>query len=556
MPDLHPAERYLCAVHKGDIPVSPQVRKQVARHFADLLAPDSGDFVFDRTQAERVIAFFSDCLAHLEGEWAGQPFDLLPWQQGMLWILYGWRRRDTGTRRYRFAYVLVGRGNGKTGLASGLCLYEMIASGEAGAQVYSAATDRKTAKILFDSAQLMVLNSPWLRSVVTSSVNNLCIQGTASKFEPCAAEDSNLMGLRPSFVVLDELHAHASAGVWNAFYSAMGKRRSSLLLAITNAGYDRNSVCWRQQEYSEKVLDGVVEDPTWFSWICTIGQDDNWEDESCWIKSNPSLGELIQIEEMRQQAKKAREDPSSLNAFLRFRLSIWTTSHTAWIPLDKWDACGIDEGELLRLASTRRCSAALDLSTTTDISALVLLFEPTPEDDRYLVLPRFFLPRENIAARVKRDRVPYDVWERQGRFVLTDGNVIDYRAIRQDLLALRESYEIREVSFDRWNSSELVTELSEDGFEMVRVGQGFADMQAPTKRLMELVLGGRIAHGRCPVLRWMASNVIVKVDPAGNIKPDKGRSREKIDGIVAIIMALSGVINTEAPATVGMEFFA
>jgi phage terminase large subunit-like protein len=249
----------------------------------------------------------------------------------------------------------------------------------------------------------------------------------------------------------------------------------------------------------------------------------------------------VQIENLRSAALKAKEDPSALNAFLRFHLCVWTTSHSMWMPMDKWELCKFEiDRELLR---GRRCYTGLDLSTTTDIAAFVLLFDPTEEDPLWRVLPFFFLPKENIPFRCRRDRVPYDVWERQGQFILTEGNIIDYRVIRKTINDLGLEFDIAQIGFDRWNSTEIVTQLGEeDGFEMVKIGQGYGSMFAPTKRLLELVMTQVLAHGGNPVLRWMASNVIVQQDPAGNVKPNKKRSREKIDGIVALIMALFGAM--------------
>ena len=540
----------------GRVVTSKLVRLQIERHQRDLEEGPQRGLVFDRKAAQHVIDFFPDCLAHTEGEYCGQPFVLEPHQQAKLWILYGWKWKATGYRRFKFAYNEVGRGNGKSTEASGLCLYELIAFGEPGAQVYSASTDKKTAKLVWDTADLMVFNSDWLRERILRSRDNLSIAGTASKFEPCASEDSNLMGLRPSFICLDELHAHRTSGVWDVFTSAMGKRRQPLLYAITNSGYDRNSVCWRQREYTEKVLLGIIPDDTWFGWICGLDAEDiedpdGWKDERNWIKANPSLGSMVKIEDMRQQSLKAAEDPTALNAFLRFRLSVWTSSHTSWLPAGKWEACKhFINPELLK---NRPCIAGLDLSTTTDISALVLLFGPEPDDPHWYVLPFFFLPKDNIQERAKRDRVPYDVWERQKLFQLTEGNVIDYDFIRAKIKELRDSYQIEQIVFDRWNSSDIVSKLTKDGFTMVDFGQGMASMAAPTKRLKELVLTGVLAHGSNPVLRWMASNVMVQTDPAGNTKPDKSKSREKIDGIVALIMAVGQLMKSLPEAAPPIE---
>lgn len=537
------AEKYIADVLAGRVLTSKRVRQQIDRHVRDLKEGKARGLRFDRRAAQHVIDFFPLFICGTDGEFDGKPLVLEPAWQAALWILYGWKLKDAKgwKRRYKFGYIEMARGNLKSLVLSGLCIYELIGFNEAGAQVFAAATDKKTAKLVFSTACLMVLKNEWLRTHILVSQESLSVPGTASKFEPCASEDQNLMGLRPSFACLDELHVHRTSGVWDVFASAMGKRRQPLMLAITNSGYDRNSVCYKQREYSEKVLAGVVDDDTWYAWICGIDEEEdgryNWEDEANWVKANPLLGTAVHVEELRSAVVKAKADPSALNILLRFRFCIWTTSHSVWMPMEKWDACSqpIDR-EALR---GRRCWGALDLSTTTDISDLVLLFEPLAGESRYPILPFFFLPKDNIEARCRRDRVPYDVWERQGLFQLTEGNVIDYRFIRARVNELREEFDIAEIGYDRWNSSDLVTNLIEDGVEMVKIGQGFADMAAPTKRLLELALTGELAHGGNPVLRWMASNTIVKMDPAGNIKPDKQKSREKIDGIVALIMAVS-----------------
>lgn len=542
------AEKYMADVLAGRIPVSKLVRLQIERHFRDLKDGSSRGLFFDRKAAQRVIDYFPLFTVGVDGDYYGVPITLDPAWQALLWILYGWKRKNEKgrkIRRFKIAYSEMGAGSLKSLILSGLCLYELHAFGERGARVYAAATDRKTARRVFDTSSSMAMQSDYLRSHLLIGKESIADPETDSKFEPVAAEDQNLQGLRPSFVCIDELHAHSSAGVWNAFYSRLGKTTQPLIFAITNSGSDRNSVCYQQREYSEKVLNGIIPDDTWFAWICGLDPEDiedpnGWENEANWPKATTCWGTAVKLGEMREQALKAKGDPSSLNTFLRFRLCVWTTTYSAWMPMDKWDLCKLQiEREKLR---GRRCYGGLDLSTTTDIAAFVLLFEPTDEDPRWHVLCWFFLPKDNIAWRSKRDRVPYDVWAREGLFELTEGTVIDYRYIRAKINELREEFEIANISFDRWNSTDIVTNLTEDGFEMVKIGQGFASMSAPTKRLLELALTGELAHGGNPVLRWMASNVIVQTDPAGNVKPDKGKSREKIDGIVALIMAITGVM--------------
>jgi phage terminase large subunit-like protein len=542
-PRLSVAEKYLNGVRDGSIVTSRLVRKAVERHFRDIETGAERGLKFDRKAAQRPIDFFSEFLVHTEGEWDGKPFIMTPAQQAKTWILYGWLQNRQGAyyRRFKWAYNEEGRGNGKSAYASGLCIYELVAFGEAGPWVYSAATDKKTAKLVWNTSELMVKRSAPLRSRITIFRENMHIPGTAAKFEPCAAEDDKLLGLRPHFTLIDELHEHKTSGIWDVFTSAMGKRKQPLLLAITNSGYDRNSVCWKQREYSVKVLDQIFDDDNWFAWIQGIDDDDDWEDESCWIKANPNLGSIVDIDDMRQQAQKAKNDPSALNQFLRFRLSRWTEGDVSWMPMHLWDKCRgevEDLKHLLEKMKGRQCIGSLDLSSTGDTSSFGLVFPPSGDDPKWTVIARCFLPKDAIHERARRDRVPYDVWERQGRFILTPGRVVDYDVIRTEVRRVAEMVDLKEIVFDRWNSTDLVKDLEGDGFTMVKWGQGFQDMNAPTKRLMELVLTEELVHGGDPVLRWMASNVVVFLDAAGNVKPDKARSREKIDGIVAIIMAL------------------
>lgn len=532
------ADQYISDVLAGRVITSQSVRQTCERHRKDLADGHLHNLRFDPAKAQRIITFIERFCRHSQGEWAGKPLILEPWQHALLWILYGWTWADTGYRRFRFSYVELARGNGKSMLASAIGLYEMIASGEPGAEVYSVATKKGQARIVFSEAERMVKQSPSLKKRVKNFRDNLHIPGTASKFQPLSSDEDSLDGPRPQAIIVDELHAWGPSGrkLWDVLSSGLGKRRSPLFFVITTAGSDRQSVCWQQHEYSEKVLQNVIADDTWFSWICGLDDGDNFEDSAAWIKANPNLGVSVKLDELTSAINKAKGDPASLNGILRLRLGIWTQTHTAWMPIDAWNTCSakVDPDALHK----RPCFAGLDLSTTTDISALVLLFPPFDDDPKWSVLPFFFLPADNIDKRVKRDRVPYDAWSRQGLFELTPGNVIDYSFIRAKINDLSSRYDIREIAYDPWNATDIVTRLTEDGFTLVKMRQSHESLSGPTKRLMELTLSKSLAHSGNPVLKWMASNVMVKLDPAGNAKPDKERSREKIDGIVALIMAL------------------
>lgn len=542
-PDQHPAEGYAADVLAGRVVVNKWVRLAVERHQRDLREAKRRGLVFDRAAGVYAITFIERFCRHSKGEWAGRPLTLSPWQQFFLWVLFGWKRAD-GTRRFRTAWLEVARKNGKSTLAAGLALLLLVADHEAGAEVYSVATKKDQAKIVWGEAERMVKASPELRTRVATLRNNLSVVATHSKLEPLSSDENTLDGLNPHGAIADEVHAWRNRLLWDVMETATGSRRQPLLIAITTAGFDRTSVAFENHEYAQKVLQGLVPDDSFFALIYAIDDEDRWEDEACWPKANPNLGVSVKVDDLRRKAVKAKEMPAAQNALRRLHLNQWTEQQTRWIDLDLWDA-GARDVDLATLAG-RPCYAALDLSSTTDLSALALVFPPAVDETDWRALLRFWLPRDNMAKRVRTDRVPYDVWADQGWIRLTDGNVIDYDVIRADVRELAELVEIREVAFDRWNATQLSTQLAGDGFTMVEFGQGFASMAAPTRALEEKLVGRTLAHGGNPVLRWMAMNVTVQQDAAGNRKPDKGKSRERIDGIVALLMALGRA--TVAPA--------
>jgi len=335
------------------------------------------------------------------------------------------------------------------------------------------------------------------------------------------------------------LHAWKTRDLWDVLETATGSRRQPLMLAITTAGVDRESLCYQLHDYTEKVVSGVVEDDTFFGVVYTLDEGDDWEDEGNWIKANPNLRVSKKIDDMRRLAARAREMPTALNAFLRLHLDMWTQATTRWIRRDVWDACsGTADPQAL---IGRKCYAGLDLSSTTDLSAWVLVFPPIASDEPYKVLAHFFMPEENILVRERQDRVPFTAWQRGGFVKLTPGNVIDYDWILAQIDEDMQRYDIKELAFDKWGATRIQTTLQEMGPDddwLVQFRQGFASMSGPSKDLERLLLQGMLEHGGHPVLTWMADNVVTLTDAADNIKPDKKRSRERIDGIVALIMAL------------------
>jgi phage terminase large subunit-like protein len=532
------ALRYAESVSAGDLPACRWTRLACERHLRDLDDGEARGLSFDPAGAAHAVDFF-DFLKHSKGEWAGQTFRPSPWQVFLVASLFGWKRED-GFRRFRIAYIEVPRKSGKSTLAAGVGLYLFFADGEPGAEVYTAATKRDQARITHGEATRMVRSSAALKRHIGIYRDNLHVLATASKFEPLGADADFMDGLNPHGVIVDELHAHRTREVWDVLETATSARRQPLMFAITTAGYDRESICWELHEYAVKVLDGVIEDDTFFAFVSAGDEGDDWSAEEVWAKANPALGVSVKLDDLRRKAAKAKETPAAQNAFRRLHLCEWTQQEERWLDLEDWNACAFPvDPEALR---GRRCFAGLDLSSTTDLSALVLYF---PRDDGLSeVLPYFWMPGDNIVKRMRRDRVPFTVWAEEGWIDLTEGNIVDYAAIRAKVHELAETYEIAEIAYDRWNATGLITQLADDGLTVTPFGQGFASMSAPTKELEKLVLGHLIAHGGHPVLRWNIANVMVRQDPAGNYKIDKAKSRDRVDGAVALAMAIGRAMVT------------
>lgn len=505
---------------------------------------------------ERAVRWINN-LTHTQGEWAGQPFRLRPWQESIIRALFGVRNPD-GTRQYRTCYIEIPRKNGKTGLAAAIALYMLLGDREPGGEVYSAACDLEQASLAFNIAAQMVHNDPELaaQTQIIPSRRRIVHAASGSIYRAIPADAPSAHGYNASAVIYDELHAAPNRELWDVLTSSMGARRQPLTVVITTAGFDRESICWELHRYAEQVRDGVIPDSTFLPVLYGAPKEADWTDEAVWRIANPALGDFRSLDEMRVMAAQARELPGRQNAFRRLYLCQWTEQSSRAIDLTRWDACA-GPANLADLRG-RRCYAGLDLASTADVAALVLDF---PDDEHgHVVIPRFWVPEENLRRRALRDRVPYDVWHREGYLTATPGNVIDYDIIRADLNALSQEVEIAEIAIDRWNATQIATQLTGDGFTLVAFGQGFASMAAPTKELLRIVAAGELAHGGHPVLRWMASNLSVRQDAAGNLKPDKATSGEKIDGIVALVMALDrasrhggerSVYETRGPLMIG-----
>ena len=497
--------------------------------------------MFDEGKARRTVEFIN-CLKHTKGRWRGQPFELLPWQEKIIRDVFG-TVKENGYRQYNTAYVEIPKKNGKSELAAGVALYMTCGDNEWGAEVYGCASDRQQASIVFDVAVDMVDQCPALKKRIkpVMSVKRLVYQPTNSFYQVLSAEAYTKHGLNVHAVIFDELHSQPNRELFDVMTKGSGDARTQpLFFLITTAGTDRHSVCFEQHQKAEDIILGRKIDHTFYPVIYGAADEADWTSEKVWYDANPSLGYTIDIEKVRNACMSARDNLAEENIFRQLRLNQWVKQSTRWMQMEKWDACGfpVDERELLG----RECFGGLDLSSTTDITALVLVFPPRTEDEKYILLPFFWIPEENMRLRVRRDHVPYDVWERQGFLKTTEGNVIHYGFIEKFIEELGTRYNIREIAFDRWGAVQMVQNLEGFGFTVVPFGQGFKDMSPPSKELMKLTLEQRLAHGGHPVLRWMMDNIFVRTDPAGNIKPDKEKSTEKIDGAVATVMALDRAI--------------
>lgn len=500
--------------------------------------------MYDNAKAERAKNFIN-CLKHTKGKWRGVHFDLLPWQDKIIGDIFG-TVKDNGYRQYNTAYVEIPKKNGKSELAAAIALLLTCGDNEWGAEVYGCASDRQQASIVFDVAVEMIDQCPALKKRIKPimSVKRIVYKPTNSFYQVLSAEAYTKHGLNVHGVIFDELHAQPNRELFDVMTKGSGDARTQpLFFLITTAGTDRNSICYEQHQKAVDLIEGRKIDKTFYPVIYGINDNDDWGKEENWYKANPSLGHTIDVEKVRNAYNAAKENPAEENIFRQLRLNQWVKQSTRWMQMDKWDECDFDID--LNSLRGRECYGGLDLSSTTDITAFVLVFPPRNDTEKYIVVPYFWIPEDNLKLRVRRDHVPYDVWEKQGFIKTTEGNVVHYGFIETFIEELGTKFNIKEIAFDRWGAVQMVQNLEEMGFTVVPFGQGYKDMSPPTKELMKITLEKKVAHGGNPVLRWMMDNIFIKQDPAGNIKPDKEKSTERIDGAVALIMALDRTIRNQ-----------
>lgn len=505
------------------------------------------DYEFDPLAGAAAIDFFQQRLSHVKGEKTRQAFLLEDWEKAIVANIFGWKHKKTGFRRYREAFIEVPRKNGKTPLAAGIILYIFSEDKEPGAEIYGAAKEYDQASLVFIHAWGMVRQEPYLDNRIKIFRGQAkCMEigqpgdvdyGT---YKPVTSDDKSKHGYNTHAAVVDELHALPNGDLVDALSTSLLARRQPLMIYITTSDFEREgSICNEKEDFAKQVRDpkSPINDLTFLPVIYEASLDDDWTSEEVWAEANPNLGVSIKLEDFRKEFIKAQASPRLENVFKRLHLNIRTQQNIRWLPMDAWDACDlpVDPEQLAGC----ECFGGLDLSSTTDLSAFVLGFK---KPDAIYLLPFFWAPKDNAREREHRDHVPYLAWAQQGLIKLTEGNSIDHDVIRADINKLAEIYNIREIAIDRYNATQLLTQLKGDGFEMIPFGQGFFSMASPSQEFEKLILSGGVAHGGHPILRWMASVVAAELDGTERVKPSKKKSKDRIDGIVATIMLIGRMI--------------
>jgi len=489
-------------------------------------------FYFDKEAASKAIGFIETFCTHTKGELAGKPLLLEDWQKKIIGDLFGWKQ-ENGLRKYRTAFIEIPRKNGKSTLCAAIGLYMLFSDDERGSEVYSAAGDRAQAGIVFEIAKRMIITNAELTKRSKVFRNSITNESKGNFYQAISSDSKTKHGFNANCIIFDELHTQPNRDLWDTLLTSTGSRRQPLSIAITTAGYDRQSICYEVYDYAKKIKDEIIEDSSFYSSIYEADLDDDITDEEVWKKANPNYGISLRKEYMKRESQRAVDVPSYQNTFKRLMLNIWTDSQTAWIGAKEWELC---QGDIdLKELKNKECWAGLDLASTRDISALVLLFK---EDEKFIVIPYFFIPEDNAKKRSERDKVDYITWQNQNHLTFTNGDVADYNFIKEKIMELGNEFRIQSICYDRWNASQLVIDLTNEGVPMEPFGQGFQSMAAPSKQLESLILSKQILHNGNPVLKWMISNTVMEEDAAGNIKPSKKKSSEKIDGVVSLIMSL------------------
>jgi phage terminase large subunit-like protein len=542
-----PVTQYAHDVTTGRIIACRLVRLACERHLRDLVEGPGRGLRWNAALASWTCEFFR-LFRHSKGEFAGRRLKLEPWQAFIVGSVFGWTRED-GTRRFRKVFEEIPRKNGKSTKLAGVGIFSLIADGEAGAEVYAAATKKDQARIVFDEARRMVRGSPDLSAAISVFKLNMSVENTASKFEPLSADEKTLDGLNPSTVIIDELHKHKTRAVLDVLDTAQGARRQPLLWIITTAGSDDpETVYAAETDYATKVLEGIVEDDGYFAFIAQADDPERWDDPIEWAKANPNLGVSVRLSYLEQQARQAKGSPARLATFKRLHLDLRTSSTVRPIPAELWNANTEGPIDLAALRG-RECFVGADLSTRIDLTAAVKLFPPIAAGERWKILARMWMPEDMITEAEKRDRAPYRQWVEEGWIEASPGNVIDQELVAERIIADAEVYPPLSIGFDPNNANWLDRRLADVNLPRVAFPQTILHFNPPTKELLALLKQSALEHGGNPVLRWMASNVAFYMDGNENMRPSKKSSRARIDGIVALIMAIGRSMSDERAPT-------
>lgn len=529
-------DKYISDVQDGTIVACKWVKLSIDRHVKDL---DRNDLVFNEDAAIKFLKFSALC-KYTKGDLAaqGKTIEFTPQQVFRYWVLMGWMNLD-GKRRFRKVYFEVARKNGKSEEAAILCAYMLLKDGEFGQEGYCVATRNDQAKLVFLAARQIISKLAQdyssVKKLVTIGVVNVSVLSTNSKLEPLAANSEKQDGSNPHFVCVDEYHAHQNSDLLEVMQTGMGSRSQPMLFIITTAGFEKQFPCYAEErKVATEVLQGIKTDDSLFSVIYTLDEDDDWKDESVWVKANPNIGITPTMEYMRQQLQQAiNQGVSKEIQFKTKNLNIWTNSSMAWISDDNWMKCD----QALPDLTGRDCYGGIDLAAKTDMNAFVLIFPPSYEGEPIWILPKFWIPQETIEK--KSEIANYKQWQRDTLIIAAGESVTDVRIICKAIMDDYDQYNVKGFAYDPWGAMGLLHLLDDEGIEGLEMRQGFRSMSEPTKEVEALVLSGKLAHGGNPVLRWHCQNIELSIDPADNIKIDKKKSREKVDGMVALVNAFA-----------------
>jgi phage terminase large subunit-like protein len=554
---LESADRYIEDVLSGQVLVGKYVRKAVERHVRDLSEAKGRGYYFDRAEAAWILNCFN-LFRHTSGELAGEVFVLSPWQAFIVASVFGWKRIDDGTRRFRRVYTEVARRNGKSTLLAAIAIILLLLDGEPSAQVYSAATKRDQAKIVWREASKMVKASSELRQAIRVYRDSLAVPSTESTFIPLASDSKGLDGLNISGAVVDELHAHPTPDVWELIDTATGSRAQPLIWSITTAGFNQNGICYELRQFCIDVLNGIVENDQWFIAVYAIDQEDVYSDEACWVKANPNIPYIPSLlADLREKASRASRSANAMNNFLVKCLCRWTSQGKRWLKLEDWDKCKapLIYNDLLH----RPAFAAIDMAEKLDLTSACLCIPPLNDAEKWRYLWQFYLPQDTLDKHRENGDLRWEEWAKSGLLTVTEGATTDQRVVEAQILKWRDEFDLRQVAFDPHGMARLSSDLLDAGIEMVEITQRFETLNEATKEFEAQIVAGKLEHDGNVLMRWQVDNVCLLTSNDGfcrPIRPQRQSNDRKVDGVLAAVMALGQAIRNPIEQSAGFMFFA